>query len=284
MKSKIGYALGAAAVLGMASSASAAIAYDQNVTNNVIYGNGNTNGDFTTDRTNGIELGLRGKLRHDANGFPQNAYDINNNNNGIYNFAAGTAINPSTGLPYVDNIATPSTNEAMTAVWAFDWSINSDYLATSGFDLNDFNYTLGLDSDPSQGTNYFTFDPINGINPAVGAVAWDHSMGDNSTLQGQGVEANSVATYGTNISTYSLAQNSWKAHWYIPNFDPTVDGTYNIFLKAFNKTTGGLMANTSIQIVVGQGGAVVPVPAAAPLALLGMGLVAFVRRRKNAKA
>ena len=33
-----------------------------------------------------------------------------------------------------------------------------------------------------------------------------------------------------------------------------------------------------------EANAVVPVPAAAPLGLLGMGLVAFVRRRKNAKA
>ena len=48
------------------NSAHAVMSFDANVTNNVIYGSGNTNGSFTLDRTNGIELGLRAKVRFDA--------------------------------------------------------------------------------------------------------------------------------------------------------------------------------------------------------------------------
>lgn len=263
MKNRI--LLGLAAVaLGTAGTATAAnIQFDQNVTSNVIYGSGNTNGSFTTDRENGIELGLRGKLRYNASGQPENTF--NSNGNGTYTFNAGVA----------------PTQSSPTAVWSFDWSINSDYLNTSGFDLNDFNYTLGLDSDATQGTNFFSFDPINGVNPAFSVVAWDHSLGDNSTGQGLGVESTSAADYATNIATYSLAQNSWKAHWYIPLFNPSIDGTYDIFLKAFDKTSGNLLASTNIQIIVGQGGApVVPIPGAAGLGMLGMGLVGYIRRRK----
>jgi len=269
----------------MVTSAPAAIQYDQNVTGNTIYGSGNTNGFFTTDRANGVELGLRGKLRHNGTGAPENTF--NSNGNGTYTFAAGVA--PTQLFP--------------TAVWSFEWSINSDYLGTTGFDLNDLTYSLGLDSNPSLGTQFSAFDPINSLNPNPAAVGgyWDHSIGDNSTGQGLGVEATNIAIDNTNAATIAashaartsqyasliagnnLAQNSWKAHWYIPGFNPTIDGTYDIYLAAFNGSTE--IARTSIQIIVGAGGApVVPVPAAAPLGLLGMGLVAFVRRRKNAKA
>ena len=47
-------------LLALSSSAQAALQYDQNVTNNVIFGSGNANGSFTTDRASGVELGLRG--------------------------------------------------------------------------------------------------------------------------------------------------------------------------------------------------------------------------------
>ena len=40
----------------------ALVEYDQNVTNNTIFGSGNANGSFTTDRRNGIEVGLRAKI------------------------------------------------------------------------------------------------------------------------------------------------------------------------------------------------------------------------------
>jgi len=254
--------------MGIAGTVSAAnIQYDQNVTNNVIFGSGNSNGAYTTDRENGVELGLRGKLRYNASGQPENTY--NSNGDGTYSFVAGVA--PTQASP--------------TGVWSFEWSINSNYLGTSGgYDLNDLDYVLGLDSNPTQGTTFFAFDPINDLNPA-GDGHWDHSIGNNGTANGAGVEAGDLTTYNSLIASNNLAQNSWKAHWYIPGFNPTLDGTYDIFLNAYAKGTDTLLASSSIQIIVGAGGApVVPLPAAAPLGLLGMGMVSFLRRRKRLAA
>ena len=71
------------AVLMCGSYSQGALLYDQNVTPDVIFGDGNDNGAFTVgtgiadagasnERT--VEIGLRAKLRHDENGQPQNKH------------------------------------------------------------------------------------------------------------------------------------------------------------------------------------------------------------------
>ena len=45
-----------------------ATTFDANVTSDVIFGSGNVNGGFTVDQSNGVEIGLRGKLRYDLAG------------------------------------------------------------------------------------------------------------------------------------------------------------------------------------------------------------------------
>jgi hypothetical protein len=70
--SRLPIALVGLAAVSLAAPTQAAIEFDQFVTPDVIFGSGNLNGAFTTDRQNGIEIGLRGKLRHDATGQPQN--------------------------------------------------------------------------------------------------------------------------------------------------------------------------------------------------------------------
>lgn len=82
-------ATGSLAAHTLVSSAHAVTQFDQNVTNEVIFGTGNLNGSFTTDRANGVELALRGKLRHDAAGQPQNIF--NSNGDGTYTFQSGVA-------------------------------------------------------------------------------------------------------------------------------------------------------------------------------------------------
>lgn len=249
----------AAVLLGsfFSASSSAALLFDQDVTANAIFGSGNTNGSFTLDRSGGVELGLRGKLRHNFAGAPENTF--NSNGDGTYTFDAGVA--PGQVFP--------------TGVWSFEWSINTDYDDSTGMDLDDLTYLLHLDSDPSAGVDMFSFDPMLASNNPGGF--WDHSIGDNTTAQGAGDEATDAATYGALVSANNLAQNSWKAHWYIPDFDPTVDATYDISLSAFN--SNGEVARSSIQIIVGEGGAT-DVPEPAPIALMLSALLGLVIRRK----
>ena len=83
---------------------------------------------------------------------------------------------------------------------------------------------------------------------------------------------NSVNNTITNGTTSFFAFNA-----------PLASQTLSIIIDQTGLTPANIRDNIGIDNVrFGQ--AVVPVPAAAPLGLLGMGLVAFVRRRKNAKA
>lgn len=201
-RKRIGLAVIAALgmVLGLAGQSSATIYYDQDVTPDVIFGSGNANGSFTVDVAGGVELGLRGKLRYGASGAPENTF--NSNGDGTYSFDAGIA--PTQSFP--------------TAVWSVEWSINSN-VDGSGDVLNAYTYLLGTDSDPSTATNFATSDPIN-------AAYFDHSIGVNTTTDATDLIAADSSEYATLIAQNNVAQNSWKAHWIISPFDPTVDGTY----------------------------------------------------------
>ena len=261
-----------AAVIGagacFVAPASFALMFDQNVTPDVIFGSGNANGSFTVDQSNGIELGLRGKLRHNAAGAPENTF--NSNGDGTYSFDAGVA----------------PTQPSPTAVWSFEWSINSDWDDTNstGLNLAAFTYALGLDLDPSLGTSFISFDPINDLNPATSAIQWDHAIGDNTTGNGGGTSiangASDAAGYANLLTNNNVAQNSWKAHWFFgPGFDPTLDATYDIYLAAFD-SSGAEAARSSIQIIVGNGGSA-PVPEPATLALASTALLGLALRRRR---
>ena len=245
-----------AALIAASFGANAAITYNANVTPGVIFGNGNINGSFTVDSSNGIELGLRGKLRHDATGQPQNTF--NSNGDGTYSFAAGVA--PTQASP--------------TAVWSVEFSINTNASGTTGLQLNDLTYAFGFDNNPTQGTSFTSIDVINALNPGspgFGTQWWDHAMGDNSTVQCNTANSNagcggnrnmstSAADFQSDIGIFNVAQNSQKAHWLLgAGFNPTIDGTYDFYLAAFRG--GQQVARSDIQIIVGQGGAaVVPEP------------------------
>jgi len=258
MKSRL---LGAVCALFLCFSAStnAVLLYDADVTPGVIFGGGNINGSFTVDRQNDVEVGLRAKLRHNATGNPENTF--NSNGDGTYSFDAGVA--PTQSFP--------------TAVWSFEWSINSDLDGVGGSDLNTFTYVLGIDSNPGITQTWSTFDPIN-----VDAPDWfDHSMGNNNTTDATDSIATDRASFVDLIANNNVAQNSWKAHWFMPaTFDPTVDGQYDYYLAVFNG--GTQLARTDMSVIVGAG-AVVPLPAAVWLFGSGLlGLVGIAKRKKAA--
>ncbi len=225
------------------------------VTPDMIFGSGNQNGSFAGTASNGVELGLRGKLRYDANGRPQSVYNYDGDR--TYSFAPALGNAP-----------------ANRSVFNWDWSIN-----VSGAEavLSDFTYRMDIDFDPGAGTDFHSFDPI--------TLAYaDHGIGDVATGNGDGAVASDQTDYAQLISDFPLAQNSWNLGFFEPEgFDPQTQGLYTIGLSAFGGQ-GERLASTSIDIRYGnvpESVSAVPVPAALPLLLgaLGMGGAVGLRRR-----
>ncbi|TDS14361.1 putative secreted protein (Por secretion system target) [Maribacter caenipelagi] len=201
--------------------------FDQNATPDAIFGSGNANGSFTVNQTGSVELGLRAKVRYPT---PMNTF--NSNGDGTYQHLA------MAGSP------------ASRAGWNFEWSVNTDPTSTAGDKLSGLTYEMGIDFDASTGTDYYVFDPIN--QPFA-----DHAIGTNMTTNGGGVEATDPASYAGLLAANNVAQNSWNLDFFNElagkTFDPTVDGTYEVYLKAFDGS-GARVGETKITVIVGKGG------------------------------
>lgn len=252
------FSLGLAAFVGLvlvASTAQASITFDQNIT--AIYGSGNADTNWTTDTNGGVTLGLRAKVRYDVvNNLPDNVF--NSLGNGTYVHAAGS----------------PPSNPDR-ARWNFEWSINSG----SSRNLNQLTYKLEIDFNPGWGTTYLAFDPIT-------QTFADHSIGNNATLNGQGVEAANSPAYLALINSNNIAQNSWNMAFFdFPAspylFNPAVNARYSFRLSAYETDENGpsLVAQTFMHVMVGDG--VVPEPTSllsfGGLMLVGLG---FTGRRR----
>ncbi|MEM1081192.1 MAG: DUF11 domain-containing protein, partial [Pseudomonadota bacterium] len=214
--------------------------FDQDITPDIIFGAGNNNGAFTTDRRNDIEIGLRGKLRFDGNGQPQNIF--NSNGDGSYSFDPG---------------AVPGQSDPNTAEWSFEWSVNTNFNGAAGPNLDAYTYEIGMDGDPSPATDFLVFDPIT---PAPPFFFADHAIGTNTTGNGAGTSANDAGSYAALLASNNVAQNSWRYDFFndgpfaagaLANFDPAVDGTYTVYLLA-RDAEGVVVARSQIQFLIGD--------------------------------
>jgi len=219
-----------------------------------IFGSGNTNGSFTINSDNGIEIGIRGKLRFDTNQQPSPTY----NWDGVDTYT----FNPNDGNP-----------PAGMSMFNFDWSVNSNVDGT-GDNLDAFTYQLSMfkvDADTGNLAEAYSFDMING-------VFFDHAIGDNGTGNDAGVEATSALEYGNLISSKNVAQNSWNYGWFdgagtgpLEGMALDAAGTYVVRITAFDQNSGDELVSTSININI------VPLPSAAFAGLGMLGLVGGVR-------
>lgn len=229
-----------------------------NVTPDVIFGSGNANGSFTGVNENGVELGLRGKLRYNLAGNPENTFNYDGDR--TYTF---DPIN--------------SNAPANRSIFNFEFSINSDSDGSLNRNLNALTYRLDVDIDPSAAiNNAFSGDPIN-------VFYADHSLGNNSTANGQGIEAYNfffLSNYSTLTSKNNVAQNSINLGFNGYTSTPQALGIYTFSLSAFDGDN--LLASTSIDVIIGEPTPnSIPVPATLPLLIGGLGLLAFMRRRQG---
>jgi len=245
MSKKFACLLVVVVLLWSAQNSRAAIQFSQQLTSNVIYGSGNADGGFTVDRNVGqsLELGLRAHQRLPTTS--DNALGIKDQGNGEY----GSFLAQGWGA---------GNNRAS---WNFDWSINTDYLGTSGVVVGALRYLIEIDYNPGVATTFLSFDPLVAV---PGSAFPDHSFGNNLTPNnGSALEATSAANYTTLKNSNNVAQNSWQLQFFespVTAFqhNPFANGLYDVRLTAYNGATQ--LAQTQIQVIVGLGA--VPEPTA----------------------
>lgn len=235
-KSRVAILATAASVMLLFSAVTAlAVSFDEDVTPDFFAGSGNDNGAFTVEQADGVELGLRAKLRFDGACTPQNIF--NSNGDGTYSFDA------------VDRIGCASWADGDTPEWNFEWAVNTDHDDSSGLVLDDLTYELGMDADPSLGTSFLAFDPIN-------VPFADHTIGDNTSTDGfNEFVAADAPGYAALISSFNVAQQSWNYDFFdsgapLDAFDAESPGVYDIYLAAYSG--GDEVASVTIQVVVGE--------------------------------
>ncbi|WP_371194198.1 PEP-CTERM sorting domain-containing protein [Glaciecola sp. SC05] len=114
--------------------------------NGVIFGSGNANGSFTGINIDGLELGLRGKLRYNLSGLPENTFNYDGDR--TYTFDPANSFAP-----------------ANRSIWNFEFSIDASNTAAGTLLGSGYEFFLGVDTDPTAGISN-AFGPM-GFSPLL---------------------------------------------------------------------------------------------------------------------
>lgn len=239
--------IGASAIVASGVFANGAFAATVNgtgfLTSDVIFGSGNEDGNFSGINENGVELALRAKLRFDGSGLPQNIFNFDGND--TYTFDAGASANPGN-----------------RSLFNFEYSVNSDSAGILNRSLDDLNFVLEFDIDPTAGIDYIAINPLE--------LFTDNALGNNFTANGGGV-------VGGFIQLHNVAQNSQNLGFGFSS-DPDLPGIYSFRLSADD---GVDSYSTEINVVV-TGASAVPVMGTLPLLGGGLALLGLAGRlRRN---
>lgn len=226
-----------------------------NITPDVIFGSGNANGSWSGENINGIEVGLRGKLRYNSVGNPENTFNYDGDK--TYTFDPSLSVAPLN-----------------RSVFNFEFAVNVDASGSTGFFLDDFTYLFEFDIDPTTGTNFVSFDII--------ALLIDNSLGTNTTANGAGVE--DTVNYASLLGSNNVAQNSQnRGFGFTGGLDPQLNGMFTYNLSVLD-SDGNALASSSIDIIVGDVPVEVSAPGALSLMLTGLLACGFTGwRRKKAQ-
>jgi hypothetical protein len=214
------HALLAVTAIVVSSVASGAETYGSiNVPPGVYFGAGNPNGNFNISTGNNLELALRAKNRTTVGPV------LIDGSTGVYSVPAGFC---------TSGCGTPK------AKWNYEFSIHT----LDGSALTNYSFLLGVDHDPTAGTNFSYVNPLT-------------YFGDNATDGLAGSQNSENITFG---NTPGGA------------IDANATGLYDFILLAYN----------SRQELIGQVDMTVQVPEPGSFALFGLGLagLAALGRRK----
>lgn len=224
MNKKFRSLFAAIAIVASSSAVSAEIYGSLTSPPGVYFGAGNPNGAFNIDREGGLELGLRAKNRSTVGPV------LIDGSSGIYSVASGFC--PSCG------------GAGTRAKWNYEFSIHT----TDGSTLSDYVFMLGIDHDPSAGTNFTYVNPLNYWNDD----AFDSNLG---------------------------AQNSQNvAFGNTPGgaISPLANGLYDFVLFAYR--------TTDLENAVARVDMTVSVPEPGTIAMFGLGMASLLAfRRRKAK-
>jgi hypothetical protein len=239
------------AIALVAAPANAVILYDQNLTSpsatlpdpGFYNGSGNPNGGFTLDQSNGIEIGLRAKLRQNPNVIhtPTNIYDV----------------------PSGPQVSAPT-----RAAWNYEMSINLRPNGVGALTLNDIfpNSTLTV-KDLTAGASNTVALPY-WIDWATWGLAGEANLLTAATDWGMQNSQNPVfGDFPLNpLLSYDFDMNA--EHFY----------EFTLDVRDDNART---LASDTIYVRVGDAFDPRQVPEPGTLALLGMGIIGlgFLRRR-----